>query len=91
MIGVSLSSYLFAPSLLQNTQKGSAAILLVNFTQGRLCITMVKTSNVFQMSSFMMQKFISSSYKVCCFFKTIVFLKLCSLYRPLLVKTPACK
>ena len=47
MIGVSLSSYSFVPSLLQNTQKGSAAIVLVNFTQGHLFITVVKTSNVF--------------------------------------------
>ena len=47
MIGVLLFSYLFVSSLWQNTQKSSGAIVLVNFIQGRVCITMVKTSNVF--------------------------------------------
>ena len=46
MIGVFLISYPFIP-LWQNTQKSSAVIVLVNFIQGHVCITVVKTSNVF--------------------------------------------
>ena len=47
MIGVYLFSYSFVPSLLQNTQNSSAAIVFVNFIQVHVCITVVKTSNVF--------------------------------------------
>ena len=47
MIVVFLFSYLFVPSLQQNTQKSSAAIVLVNFIRGHVCITVVKTWNVF--------------------------------------------
>ena len=47
MIGVFLFSYSFVPSLRQNTQKSSAAIVLVNFIRGHVCITVVKTWNVF--------------------------------------------
>ena len=47
MIDVFLFSYSFATSLRQNTEKSSAAIVLVNFIRGHVCITMVKTSNVF--------------------------------------------
>ena len=46
MFGVFLISYPFIP-LRQNTQKSLAVIVLVNFIQGHVCITMVKTSNVF--------------------------------------------
>ena len=47
LIGVFLFSYSFVPSLRQNTWKCSAAIVLVTFIRGHVCITVVKTSNVF--------------------------------------------
>ena len=47
MMGVFLFSYLFVSCLQQNTQKCSAAIVLVNFIRGHVCITTVKTSNFF--------------------------------------------
>ena len=58
-------SYLFVPPLQKNTQKSSAAILLVNFIRGHVHITVVKTSNVFYLRLLWRISFILSSYKVC--------------------------